>query len=258
LRLEQEIERYYKGVAARYNTTLEISSIEKNMGVKMRLIFSEADMVVSGELEPGVLADLLKKINIGFEYRGDPGYSTYDPLGVIGFTDIVKKYIGHKNIQITTVNEAAGYLHEKWRGSRKNSYGDFKPQIEKTKDETWIEANGCDEIDIANTIYANLPADWQEENKASARVAINEIIRAIDQSSLNSTFIERASAIIHARWLERNGGYATPEQNKPYDELSENEKDKDRQIITKCIRIYHEAFGITVTLGNSGYNRRKL
>ena len=43
------------------------------------------------------------------------------------------------------------------------------------------------------------------------------------------------------KWLERNGSWAPAEQNKPYAELSEEEKEKDRVIIKKAIELYQSS-----------------
>ena len=100
LRLEKEIDRFREGTATRYNTDLEISSIEKDTGVKMEMFFSKVTLLVNGELGPRVLADFFNRINNGFDYRGDPGYNTYDPLGVIGFAEGVRQQIRDMNILI--------------------------------------------------------------------------------------------------------------------------------------------------------------
>ena len=236
-----EVDRFENGFATQYKGSIEISSIEENKGVSMQIIFREMEIEVNGELEPEILTDFLHGINEGFDYRGDPRDS-YDEIGVIAFASLLREQIGDKNIQISKVKEVAGDLHDEWREPRKTSDGEYEPRIKKTNDEKWIEENSTNEVDIANTIYEKLPSDWQEENKASARVAISEIIKATNKKGeLNDSFVEYASTTVHEKWLDRNGEYAPPEQNKPYNELSEEEKDKDRKIILKCIEIYKEA-----------------
>ncbi|MBU3964994.1 hypothetical protein KKG29_02385 [Patescibacteria group bacterium] len=94
------------------------------------------------------------------------------------------------------------------------------------------------EVDIANTPYEGLPSEWQGENKISAEVAVTEVEKAIESGvPLDESFIEAASSTIHDKWLERNGSWSPPEQNKPYAELSEEEKEKDRVIIRKAVEI---------------------
>ena len=236
-----EVDRFENGFATQYKGSIEISGIEENKGVSMQIIFREMKIEVNGELEPEILTDFLHGINKGFDYRGDPR-DGHDEIGVTTFIDLLEKQTRDINLQISKVKEVASDLHDEWREPRKISDGEYEPRIKKTDDEKWIEENSTNEIDIANTNYEELPSDWQEENKASARVAISEIIKATNKKEqLDDSFIEYASATVHEKWLYRNGEYAPPEQNKPYNELSEEEKDKDRKIILKCIEIYKEA-----------------
>ncbi len=95
------------------------------------------------------------------------------------------------------------------------------------------------EVDIANTPYEGLPSEWQVENKLSAKVAVNEVEKTIEAGTpLDESFVEAASSTFHDKWLERNGSWAPPEQNKPYSELSEEEKEKDRVIIRKAVEVW--------------------
>ncbi|MFA6341148.1 MAG: hypothetical protein WCX27_02855 [Candidatus Paceibacterota bacterium] len=140
------------------------------------------------------------------------------------------------------INKLGSLLHEEWRAPRKKEDGTFEPRMKKTKDEGWSKKHGAQEVDIANTDYANLPEDWKGENKISAEIAVNEIFEANQKGiELNADFVEKASATIHEKWLERNGSWAPAEQNKPYADLSEEEKDKDRAIIKKAIEIYNSS-----------------
>jgi len=137
------------------------------------------------------------------------------------------------------VEELASELHDEWRAPRwREETKDYEPRIKGTKDELWqIGHDGKKEVDIANTPYRDLPEDWKGENKISAEVAVGEIEKAKAAGEKNlrgDAFIEKASAVMHEKWLERNGSWAPPEQNKPYAELSEEEKEKDRVIIRKA------------------------
>ncbi len=58
-------------------------------------------------------------------------------------------------------------------------------------------------------------------------------MRQFHKKDIGDTFIKDAGSVIHDKWLERNKDWASVEQNKPYSELSEEEKDKDRAIIKK-------------------------
>ncbi len=131
-------------------------------------------------------------------------------------------------------------LHEEWRKPRwREESKDYEPRIKKTKDEAWSQVHGgAVEVDIANTPYEGLPSEWQGENKISAEIAVTEVEKAIEAGTpLDESFIETASSTLHDKWLERNGSWAPAEQNKPYAELSEEEKEKDRVIIRKAIEV---------------------
>ncbi len=148
-----------------------------------------------------------------------------------------KKEVAEKNE--TMIAELGSLLHNEWRASRKKEDGTFESRQKKTKDQDWILKNGSEEVDIANTDYENLPEDWKGENKLSAEVAIHDIQKAVNEKrALNKEFVESASDSLHIKWLERNGSWAPPEQNIPYNELSEEEKEKDRVIIRKAIQIF--------------------
>jgi len=139
------------------------------------------------------------------------------------------------------ITKLGSELHDEWRESRKQEDGSYEPRIKTTKDEDWINEKGANEVDIANTCFENLPRDWQGENRVAAEIAIEEVFRAVDMGTeLDESFIEEASNVIHQKWLERNGEWASEELKKPYDELSEEEKDKDRAQIKKAIEIFQE------------------
>lgn len=133
------------------------------------------------------------------------------------------------------------YLHDEWRASRKQKGGSFEPRVKKTKDKNWIKINNTEEVDIANTNYGYLPEDWKRENKISAEVTLDEIYLHKDKNQeLNEEFIEKASATLHEKWLDRNSQWAAAEQELPYNELSEEEKEKDRVIIRKGLEIFNQ------------------
>jgi len=154
------------------------------------------------------------------------------------------------------IKQLASLLHDEWRAPRKKDDGTFEPRIKvfaKTeKGEKWFdenkvpsEAQELKKQDIANTPFESLDPDWQYENGAAAEVAINEIFKAVENNqSFNDAFIEEASAVVHDKWLERNNwvynpDYGNPDLAKPYKELSEEEKEKDRAQIKKAIDIYN-------------------
>lgn len=137
------------------------------------------------------------------------------------------------------VTQLGSLLHDEWRAPRKQADGSFEPRMKTTKDEAWTAAHGTSEVDIANTSFANLPSDWQGENRAAAEVAMGELFRQVEAGGLlDGSFVEQAAAAVHDKWLERNGSWAPTEQNKPFGELSEEEKEKDRVQVRKAIELY--------------------
>jgi hypothetical protein len=97
--------------------------------------------------------------------------------------------------------------------------------------------HATNQVDIANTRYQDLPADWQKENKDSASVAVRLIADGRSQGAdlSSSDFMESASSKVHDAWLQRNGEWAPPEQRLPYDQLSEAEKEKDRVVVRAAL-----------------------
>jgi hypothetical protein len=144
----------------------------------------------------------------------------------------------NENPKEQNILELGSAFHEEWREGRKQEDGSYEPRMKITKDEKWISENGTDQIDIANTLFENLPEDWQKENKVAAEVVMNEIFDAKENDEkINEDFIENASSVVHEEWLKRNGDWAEEEQKKPYIELSEEEKDKDRAQVIKGLEI---------------------
>lgn len=145
------------------------------------------------------------------------------------------------------VKEALSYsmaadLHEAWRETRKQEDGKYEPRMKKTKDEDWIKQHGTDEVDIANLSFEQLPSDWQYENLEAAKVAVEQVYdKQMRNPDLAREYLEQMSSKVHEAWLSRNDWvydeeYGNPDQAKPYEELSEEEKDKDRAQIRQAMR----------------------
>ncbi|MFH1505476.1 MAG: phosphotransferase, partial [archaeon] len=100
-------------------------------------------------------------------------------------------------------------------------------------------------IDIANTDYRDLALSWQDENRNAAESGTRLISRRLaegKQVTLDEEWIEIASAIIHREWLKRpanSWALGDPGLNKDYSLLSEDQKDKNRDIIIQGIRLYN-------------------
>lgn len=138
-------------------------------------------------------------------------------------------------------------LHEAWRAGRKLEDGTYEPRIKKTKDQAYIDAHGGNnEVDIANLSFAELPSDWQYENLEAAKVAVGQVYDVMmGDTPVTKEQIEKMSAVVHEEWLKRNDWvfdpeYGNPDQAKPYEDLSPEEKAKDRvqikEAMTKVIK----------------------
>ncbi len=133
-------------------------------------------------------------------------------------------------------------LHEVWRAGRKLEDGTYEPRIKKTKDQAYIDTHGGNnEVDIANLSFAELPSDWQFENLEAAKVAINQVYDVMmGDTPVTKEQIEAMSSVVHDEWLKRNSWvfdpeYGNPDQAKPYQELSAEEKAKDRNQIKEAM-----------------------
>lgn len=134
------------------------------------------------------------------------------------------------------VAAVASALHEDWRKTRKQEDGTFEPRIKGTKDEAWIAAHGTDQVDIANTDYANLPEDWQAENKAAAGVVVGILDEANGRVDLsNEEQRQYVGGRIHDAWLERNTWAKGGELDVPFAQLppAEQAKDIDQMVIAQ-------------------------
>lgn len=131
-------------------------------------------------------------------------------------------------------------LHEAWRDTRKREDGSYEPRMKKSKDERWNEAHGTDDVDIANLSFGQLPSNWQYENLEAARVAIEQVWQKLMSfEKITEEMIEEMASNVHEAWLSRNAWvydkeYGNPDQAKPYEELSEEEKAKDRAQIMQA------------------------
>ncbi len=93
------------------------------------------------------------------------------------------------------------------------------------------------QVDILNTSYSDLPPKWQAENKAQAESAISLVASNMDDAMGN---IEGLAAQVHEQWLSRNSWAKDGPLGVPYSELPEEEKQKDRDVITAAYEILSE------------------
>ncbi|MGP3934079.1 hypothetical protein [Nonomuraea sp. KM88] len=143
------------------------------------------------------------------------------------------------NLTNRRVDRVADRFHDAWRAPRRLPDGTYDPRVKTTTDAAWIKKHDTDQVDIANTRYRDLPADWKRENQESARVGV----QLVDEARVSGVdvrgerFMEEASSVVHDKWLVRNRDWAPEEQRRPYELLSEAEKEKDRDVIRMVLGI---------------------
>lgn len=184
-----------------------------------------------------------------------------DKEKVAAIAEILPLVPGQSNKK--TLKQAATSAHKEWQKNWQSQNGD-EPRWKDTKDEKWISKHGTDKVDIAHTDFNQLPKDWQKDNVLGANSAMkavqeqiaeqlkesvdynNGVIRTgpevfskenIDKCSID---IEKASAKVHDAWVKRNGAQDWVKEtglDKPYAELPEDEKEKDRAFVKLVISL---------------------
>lgn len=140
--------------------------------------------------------------------------------------------------EIKLAKGVASALHEDWRKTRLKEDGTFEPRWKAIKDEKFIAKlnpnvlpanvrvnNGTYEIDIANSNYDQLSADWQYENQEAGKIAAGLVIHnQYDNADLSR---EQIGDEIHNEWLKRNTWAKGGELDVPFAELPFEEQRKD-------------------------------
>ena len=137
------------------------------------------------------------------------------------------------------IQKVASTFHGEWRKNRLQSDWTYKPMIEKSEDEKRTKEHWTDTVDIANTEFEDLPYNWKYENIEAAKVAVNLVYEKIlNLEKISIETIEEMSNIVHEKRLERNwiaGSFEN--QRVSYEDLSEEEKEKDRLQVNIAIDI---------------------
>lgn len=140
------------------------------------------------------------------------------------------------------IRSMASQLHDDWRRSRLKSGTHGQPDAVY---DPRMKPSGLDdgqEIDIAQH-YDKLTPKWQAENKMAAQAAISIVRQALatgktlDQLSAGGN-LEAMADQVHQAWMQRNpkADYNAA-QHVPYANLSEEEKQKDRDHVIMAIRL---------------------
>ena len=131
--------------------------------------------------------------------------------------------------QTDPITQFASNAHEEWR--RNFDPTGTKPRIKKNSDGT--------EGDI-NVPFADLHPDWQKENLAAGHAAHHAVKHFGND-------MEKAAEFIHRQWMKRNpkADYNAA-QHVPYDDLSDDEKEKDRVHVRTMMRLmgHHPKQGV--------------
>ena len=128
------------------------------------------------------------------------------------------------------VDMLASKLHENWAsGYRAGEMAKGNENPTRMKDDGM-----GGQVDILNTSYSDLPPNWQAENNAQAASAIMLVANDLEGAMGN---IEGLAAKVHEQWLSRNSWAANGPLGAPYSELPEEEKQKDRDVITAAHEI---------------------
>jgi hypothetical protein len=126
-------------------------------------------------------------------------------------TEIFRKYIDIITEASDPVTQFASKAHEEWRQN-------FDPTGTKTR----IKKNSDGSEGDINVPFDKLHHDWQKENLAAGAAAKKAVEQFPDDE-------EAAAEYIHSEWMKRNQkGDWNAAQHVPYDQLSDQEKEKDR------------------------------
>jgi hypothetical protein len=132
---------------------------------------------------------------------------------------MIREYI---NIVLTenAISQFASSAHDEWRRN-------FDPTGTKER----IKKNSDGSEGNINVPFDKLHPDWQRENLAAGKAAAEAVIEFPND-------IEKAAEYIHIEWMKRNpkADYNAA-QHVPYDELPEDEKEKDRVHVRTMMKL---------------------
>ena len=118
------------------------------------------------------------------------------------------------------ITQFASTAHDEWR--RNFDPSGTKERVKKNSDGS--EGN-------INVPFDQLHPDWQRENLAAGQSASEAVAKFPDD-------IEQAAEYIHIEWMKRNpkADYNAA-QHVPYDQLPEDEKEKDRVHVRTMMKL---------------------
>jgi hypothetical protein len=126
------------------------------------------------------------------------------------------------NIVLTenAITQFASSAHDEWRRN-------FDPTGTKER----VKKNSDGSEGNINVPFDQLHPDWQRENLAAGAAAAEAVAKFPDD-------IEQAAEYIHIEWMKRNpkADY-NASQHVPYDQLPEDEKEKDRVHVRTMMKL---------------------
>ena len=216
-----------------------LEDIKSNNWLYLEVIWMLDKAIEGGVKIPNVSTEQLQNLKLSLTWNSDtntPSANTNIPHS----TDIIETDYEIKTWpEIEQISQILwSRFHEERRQSRLQSDWTYAPRVEKTSDQTWIsQHNWQTEVDIANTPFEDLPSDWKSENLEAAKVAVGLVYDIVKKwEKVTSEMIEKMAEIVHNKRLERNWiEWSFENQRVHYEQLSEVEKEKDRNQLLQAI-----------------------
>lgn len=87
-----------------------------------------------------------------------------------------------------------------------------------------------------NTLVERAMVQFETDNPVEVEKSLHvAVVMALSAKKaglpLDEAFIERAASAVHDAWLARNRAHASEAEQRPYVELSEEDKEKDRRFV---------------------------
>ena len=169
--------------------------------------------------------------------------------------------------QITTIAEyIAGISHGQYAWEVRKEGGTI-PRT--TEDLGWVQAAGGDvNIDLAQLNFKDLPVDWYVKNIRSAKLVVGSILPIMEKIGADDLFppeeVVRIATELHADYVAVNPDRikTSPDDthttdgrikfDADFNNLPQEEKDKDIRFILNAIEACNQVRGTTVSIPHAG------
>ena len=136
----------------------------------------------------------------------------------------IKQFIISESVRVGKVQQFAAKAHEAWRKS-------LPPNEQNVPRER--SKNGGPKADI-NVPFEKLHPTAQQENLAAGKAALAAVKK-------HPKDMEKAAEHIHNEWMKRNPkAEHNADQHKPYSELPDSEKEKDRVHVRTMQKLHQQ------------------